>query len=211
MATLKRFYIYIVLLVAFFIVSIFLENGLLKTMYSKIPGEFDGYDVSSGKYFSVEIASGKACNVNGYIQFDLYNTTGKYVEKCYAKVELYNTRNLLADTEYLEILDMESGSSRKYNIKFQANHIQKYRITIVSEAPDTTNKVNILGWDVDLTNVFGYDLSNTKIFGMKLTDVLKLSNAKSTATGFLAWIKFVLMGVPAWAYAFAWLFYVGLL
>ena len=62
-----------------------------KTMYSKIPGEFDGYDVSSGKYFSVENASGKACNVNGYIQFDLYNTTGKYVEKCYAKVELYNT------------------------------------------------------------------------------------------------------------------------
>lgn len=90
MDRMKTLLTYVVLIIAFFIVSILLENGLLFTMYSKIDGELNGYYQSSNGKLDFQNISAKACNINGYISFDLINKTEKFIDKCFLKIDLYN-------------------------------------------------------------------------------------------------------------------------
>lgn len=213
MDRMKTFLIYALVIIGFFALSLLLENGLLFAMYSKINGEFDGYYSRTDANFSMENMSAKSCNVNGYMSFDLINATGVFINKCYLKIELYNERNLLADTEYVEIANMKPNAQKHFDIKFKANNIKKYHISIETTLPDKTNIINILGWEVDLSNVFGLgiDLTNVTIFGTKLTDIFNWSNIKSTGRNFWNWSVFIVKSVPAWAYGIGWLFIVGLL
>lgn len=103
----KTFLIYVLLIIGFFAVSIVLENGFLLAMYTSISGEFDTYYAKTNSQFNVKNASATACNVNGYLSFDLINTTGNFVDECYLKVNLYNERQLLADTEYIKVVGMQ--------------------------------------------------------------------------------------------------------
>lgn len=205
MDRMKTFLTYVLLIIGFFALSVLLENGLLMAMYSKISGEFNGYYTATNSDFSIKNVSAKACNVNGYMSFDLLNTTGNFIEKCYLKIDLYNEQNLLADTEYVELLGIESGDSKTFNIKFKANNIEKFKISIVENTPDKTNIINILGWEIDLTNVFGLgiDLTNVTIFGTKLTDLFTWENIKTTGHNFWDWLVMIATGVPGWAYFFA--------
>lgn len=213
MDRMKTFLTYALLIIAFFVVSVLLENGLLLAMYSKIDGELNGYYEQNTGKMSFENISAKACNVNGYINFDLINTTGAIVDKAYLKVELYNQVDLLSDTEYVEIRNMAQGENKNYNLKFKANNIEHFKVSIIKELPDKTNIINVLGWEIDLTNVFGLgiDLSNVTIFGTKLTDIFNWSNIKSTGYNFWSWFVHFVTNIPWWGYFGGWLFCVGLL
>ena len=143
----------------------------------------------------------------------MINSTGSFVDQCYLKIDLYNGRDLLAHTEYIEVRGMQDNAVKPFNIKFKANHIEKVVISIVENTPDKTNIINILGWEIDLTNVFGLgiDLSNITIFGTKLTDIFTWDNIKSTGYNFGTWFINFVTGIPLWAYGFGWLVVVGLL
>ena len=198
----KTFFIYALLIIGFFAVSLILENGLLMAMYAPISGEFDGYYAQTNSRFNLKNAIATACNVNGYLSFDLINTTGGFVDQCYLKVDLYNERALLADTEYIKIVGMQAGDTKPIHIKFTANHIEKFNLSIVQNTPDKTNIINILGWEIDLTNVFGLgiDLSHVTIFGTKLTDLFTWNNVVSTGQSFWEWLMITIKRVPGWAY-----------
>ena len=107
MDRMKTFLKYVLWIIGFFVISLLLENGLLMAMYTPISGEFHDYYSTTGKKFSIENGKAKACNVNGYVSFDLINTTEKFVDKCYVKIDLYNDQNLLADTEYFKVQGMQ--------------------------------------------------------------------------------------------------------
>lgn len=224
MDRMKTFFTYAILFVAFFAVSLFLENGLVSTMYSKLSGQMDmsysDSNLNSNGNFSIENISARASNLNGYISFDLINTTGNYIEKCYLKIDLYNSRDLLASTKYVEILSLQPNESRRINVKFKANNIERFNVSIVQEMPDKSNIIDILGWEIDLSNVFGLgiDLTNVSIFGYQLKDLFDWSNwneMKTRGIGFFSWLwnwfKITASGVPLWGYFFGWLFIVGLL
>lgn len=203
MDRMKTFLTYALLIVGFFALSILLENGLLMAMYKNISGSFNGDYQGTGTRFSIQNVSAEACNVNGYISFDLINTTGKFIDKCYAKIDLYNEQKLLADTKYIEISNVHPDYKQRFNIKFKANNIEKFAISIQSNLPDKTNIINVFGWEIDLTNVFGLgiDLSNLTIFGVKLTDLFSWDNAKTTLGRFGNWSIAFLESVPWWGYA----------
>jgi hypothetical protein len=213
MKRMKTFLTYVLLVIGFFALSIILENALLLSMYSKISGEFDGYYSKTNSKFGIHNVDSKSCSVNGYINFDLINSTGKYIENEYLKVELYNKQNLLADTEYFIISNMQPWESKTFKIKFTANNIKYFKMSIVSEVPDKSNIVNILGWDVDLTNVFGLgiDLSNLTIFGKNIKDIINWVNIKTTGRGIWIWFLSIASGIPRWAYLIGWMFIVGIL
>lgn len=213
MNRMKTFFTYVLLIIGFFAVSMILENGLLMAMYANISGEFDGYYAPTRSEFSIQNAKAKACNVNGYMSFDLINTTGNFIDTCFMKIDLYNEQNLLADTEYVELKGLQPNDVKSFSIKFKANHIEKFYISIVENTPDKTNILNILGWEIDLTNVFGLgiDLSNVTIFGTKLTDLFNWRNIKQTGHNFWTWFICLASGIPLWGYGLGWLFIVGLL
>ena len=203
MDRMKTFLTYVLLIIVFFIVSVLLENGLLLAMYSDISVEFYGNYL--GNKFGIENISAKASNVNGYLDFDLTNPGQNFIGKCYLKVDLYNEQDLLADTEYIEVKEMKPGENKNFQIKFKANNIEKFSISVVENTPDKTNIINILGWEIDLTNVFGLgiDLSNVTIFGTKLTDIFTWNNIIKTRNSFWAWLISIVQSVPGWAYFLA--------
>ena len=209
----KTFLTYVLLIIGFLIGSMFLEDALLKAMYTEIPGEFNGYYTPTNGRFRIENANAKACRINGYISLDLLNTTGTFIDQCYMKIDLFNAQDLLAHTEYIEIKGMQPEDKKTLNLKFKANNIEKLTISMVENPPDKTNIINILGWEIDLTNVFGLgiDLSNVTIFGTKLTDIFTWSNIKVTGYRFGTWFIELAESIPLWGYGMGWLFVVGLL
>lgn len=108
MDRMKTFLTYVLLIIGFFAISVLLENGLLMAMYTPISGEFDGYYQATDSRFSIKNTLATACNVNGYLNFDLINTTGSFIDQCYLKIDLYNEQKLLADTEYIRMVGMQA-------------------------------------------------------------------------------------------------------
>lgn len=195
MKRMKTFLTYLLLLLGFFVVSLILEDGLLMKMYANITGNTNGtYGVSSG--FQIEMVDSRATNVNGYLRFKIKNTTGHFIEKCYVKIDLYSKQNLLAATKYFEINDFEANEEKKFELKFKANEISRYEITMTEEAPDKSNILNLFGWEVDMSDVFGMDLTN--IFGP--IDVQKI---KENGISLWNWMKLLVSSVPTWAYVIA--------
>lgn len=205
MDRMKTFLIYALAIIGFFALSLLLENGLLSAMYSKIQGEFEGGNTSLNHLFAMENREAKACNINGYMSFDLTNLSERFIHQCFLKIDLYNERELLADTDYVEVLDMEPGETRHFKVKFKANNIERYQIAVVPTAPDRSNIIDILGWEVDLSNVFGLgiDLTNISIFGTKLGDIFTVENMKTAGSNAWNWITIFLGSIPWWGYAIA--------
>lgn len=225
MKRMKTFLIYALIFVGFFAYSMFLENGLLMAMYKDISGNSSGAFEGSDNAFGIENLSAQATNVNGNIQFDLVNNSGMPVEEGYLKVDLYNSQMQNAGTQYIPISGLKENESKPYNVKFKANNIKGYNISVVKELPDKTNIIDVLGWEIDLSNVFGLgiDLTNLSIFGNKLTDLL--SNAGLTGNGVKGaansimnlfksfWLRFSITaaGVPPWAYLIGMMYITGVL
>ena len=192
----RTFLIYALLLVGFIFLSYVLENGLIDNMYGVMTGE-----TSSGSYdMNIEDINGRASNVNGYLRFKLKNTSENLIDRCYAQVDLYSKQVLLASTKYIEFLNMKPDEERDCQIKFKANEIESYQVSIVSELPDKSNIISILGWEFDVTNVFGMDFSNVKIFGKSLTDIFGWNNIQTVGSSAWSWIKLTLTSVPWWGY-----------
>lgn len=200
MSTMKNFLKYLLLLVGFFILSMFLENGLINNMYATINGESNGTLVTSGESLAsdldVTVESAKASNVNGSLKVKITNTSGHFIEKCCAKVELFSKQNLLVATKYIDINNFEVNESRYYEIKFQAKEVARYAISLIESAPDKSNIIDILGWEIDLSNVFGMDLT-------KLKDLFSVEGMKSGLSSAWQFAVNVANSVPLWAWLIA--------
>ena len=225
MKRMKTFLIYALILIGFFAFSLLLENGLLMSMYKNISGNTNGSYEGVDNEFGIENVTAQATNINGNIQFDLVNNSGKKVEEGYLKIDLYNSQSQNALTQYIPIKELKENESKTYRLKFKANNIEDYDISVVKDIPDKTNILDIMGWEIDLSNVFGLgiDLTNLSIFGNKLPDLLSKVGltgngikgiAKNTSEYFRnLMLRFSLTaaGVPPWAYLVAMMYITGVL
>lgn len=196
MSTMSNFRNYALWIIGFFIISVILENALIADMYKPIGGSANGNVVFSGQVntdLEVTVEDARATNLNGYLLINVKNTTGKYIEKCCAKIELFTDRGILASTKYVDISNFEANESRKFKITFKGSEIGGYAVTLLEDAPDKSYILDLFGWEIDLRDVFGMDL----------TSVLDPNKIKETGIGMWNWSIRFLKTVPAWAYAIA--------
>ena len=195
MARMRTFLIYALLIIGFILLSTILENGLVDNMYETMTGS-----TNKGIYSNVDVEniSGRASSVNGYMSFKLKNNSDNKLN-CYAKIDLYNKQGLNCATKYVPI-DLNSNSEKDYQVNFKGSNIISYSVDIVQTAPDKTNIINVLGWEIDLTNVLGMDLSNATLFGVKLSKIFTVDNAKTAGSNAMAFIRMTLASVPWWGY-----------
>ena len=148
----KELNTYVFLLVGFFILSIILENGLIAAMYAPISGlASNSYTNADG--LEVTVVDARATRVNGYMKVKVKNTTGRDIDRCYAKMNLYNKYGLVA-TEYVEIQDFKNGEEKVFDVKFNAQEVERYEVELVETAPEESHILDIFGWKIDLTNFF---------------------------------------------------------
>ena len=151
MERMRTFLLYALGILGFMFLSYVLENGLIENMYVKMAG-----NIETSESISVEDVSGKASNVNGFMNFKLTNENVN-AEDFFVKIDLISKQGLPAATKYVQITDLPVGQSKNYQVKFKGSEIREYKVSVVDEAPDMSNIINILGWEIDLSDVFGLD------------------------------------------------------
>lgn len=196
MSTIKNFRNYALWLIGFFIISVILENALIADMYKPMAGTANGNVIFTGKAnanLEVTVEDARATNMNGYLVINIKNTTGKYIEKCCAKIELFTERSVLASTKYVDISKFEANETRQFKIKFKGQDIASYSVSLIEDAPDKSYILDFFGWEIDLRNVLGMDL----------TSVINLNNLKETGLNMWGVTINFMKTIPTWAYMIA--------
>lgn len=201
MKRLKTFLTYLILIVAFFVVSRFLETGLIRTMYKDLTGivvedfTYNGQDI----YLDIDVNEAKATNVNGYVDLTVINNANIDIDEAYLKVELTSKSDVLAITKYMDVQDLKDGESRNYRLNFEGKYIKEYRISAENEYPDKEYIISIFGYEINTTNIFGFDFS-------------EYINAESISSfGRSIWHSFTVTveNIPWWGWFMAWLIIAG--
>ncbi len=196
MERMRTFLLYALGIVGFIFLSYILEDGLIIGTYKQIS---EVSNPVSSDSINISDVSGRASYVSGYMDFKLTNTSNKSPSE-YVKIELFSKQGLQAATKYVQIEDLDPGNTKEYQVKFKANDIKGYRLSIVNQAPDKSNILNLFGFEIDLTNVFGMDLSNATIFGVKLSEIFNFDNLKTAGGNAWSWTVNFLGSIPWWGY-----------
>lgn len=202
MARMRTFFLYALAIVLFIFISEVLEDGLVMGMYKKMNGQI----VPSSAYnVAIEDADGRATNVNGYLTFKVKNNSSSSTDLGNLKIDLYSRRGLHAMTKYVDITDIEPGSTKEYQVKFKGKEIGGYKVSILTddELPDRSNIISIFGYDIDLTDFFGLDLTNITVLGKRLSDYIDVDYIKGSGRNIWTWFVDICNSVPWWGYAIA--------
>ena len=197
----KKFVTYLLLIIAFFILSNFLETGLIRNMYKDINGTVNGdftYNNQS-TYLEIVVNEAKSTRVNGYLDMTITNKSSIDIEEAYLKVELYSKSDVLSITKYMDIKDLKIGESRNYKLNFEGKYIETYKVTAENEFPDKDNIIYFFGYEINTTDIFGFDLS-------------EYINAESISSfGKSVWNSFTITvkNIPWWGWFLAWMIVAG--
>ena len=196
MSTMSNFRNYALWIIGFFIISVILENALVLDMYKPMAGTANGainFSGNSSSNLAVTVGEAKATNMNGYVDINVKNTSGRDIDKCCVKLDLYTTRGNLAATKYIDVSNFTMDETRTFRVKFSGSEIASYNVSLVEDSPDKTYYVDLFGWEIDLSNVFGMDF----------TRIIDVQNIKETGVNIWSLTLGFLKSVPTWAYIVA--------
>jgi len=136
MDKLKKYFIYILLLVGFFILSNFLINVGLNSTYKKITRKEDNLS-------QVVIYQEEATFVNGRIKGIVSNTST--INDKYIKFDFYSERNVKLGSKYIEV-DKTKGDM-PIEIYFKLRDVSYYTIATVNEK-DKSGEIDLIPKDL---------------------------------------------------------------
>lgn len=136
MDKLKKYFIYILLLVGFFILSNFLINVGLNSTYKKIIRKEDNLS-------QVVIYQEEATFVNGRIKGIVSNTST--INDKYIKFDFYSERNVKLGSKYIEI--DKTKVDMPIEIYFKLRDVSYYTITTVNEK-DKAGEIDLIPKDL---------------------------------------------------------------
>ncbi len=123
MSTPQKIITWILILVGVWVLSDFLINVGLNSIYKDIQRE--------DKNSQIIVYQADATYVNGRIRGlikDTDKTQGKYL-----KIELYSKRDVLVGKGYIEIQDLQKEESQPFELLFRAKDVASYKIEPVKE------------------------------------------------------------------------------
>ena len=137
MSRLKTFFIYALVIAAFWFLSDFLIyigiNGTYKPIETRVVSELPNINVSESK----------ATYVNGYLKGNIYNNSDEIISKKYLKIDLYSQRDVLLGTKYVKIENLEPKKTQDFEMWFKYTDVEYCVITIVDTAEDASEKAFI--------------------------------------------------------------------
>lgn len=203
MERLKTFLTYALILIAFFLVSVTLEKGLIKDMYYDMTGTvnsiLEGYK-GQNIDLNITVEEAKSTNINGYITLNITNNSSVPIEEAYLKVDLYSKSDVHAVTKYMEINNLSAGETRNYTLRFQGSYIKRYAISAETEFPDKDY----------IFTVFGYEINTRNIFGMDLSEYINAKTLGEFASNTFHSITIFIKSIPWWGWFLAWTVVAGI-
>ena len=125
MTTYKKFFIYFLLIIAFFIFSRILIYIALNTTY-----QYKNLDIKTSMPMDVEV---KATSIDGFVKGKIFNNTGEKLENKYIKIDCYSKHDVLMGTKYIKIDNLEANEEKKFEVRFNFYKVDKATIDIIEE------------------------------------------------------------------------------
>ena len=122
MDKMKKYFLYILMIVGFALLSNFLIAVALNSNYKDMKRDQD--DVTQAVIYQAD-----ATKVNGRIRGMLNNV--KSIEQKYLKVELFTDRNISMGKKYVEI--DRTNEEMPIEILFKLNNVTHYKVSLVNE------------------------------------------------------------------------------
>ena len=153
MNSMKKYLIYVLWLIGFFIFSEFLINVGLNSTYKQIE--------RTNENDAISIYQQEATKVNGRIRGILNKSkvNGKYL-----KFDLYSKRNVLVGQKYIEINQDEDTPNQNFELLFKANEVASYKVDIVNEKEQIEHELEIIPKDWNKSEIFVMTLLSYMIF-----------------------------------------------
>lgn len=133
MSQVKKILKYIILLIALYFFSKFLIYIGLNATYKDIKVEGDVPN-------QIQVEYAQATKVNGRILGKISNSeediNGKYI-----KADIYNSKNELLGTKYLELSEINKEETKKFAVFFKKDSVDHCEISIVDEKDKNTEKL----------------------------------------------------------------------
>lgn len=127
MKRLKKFLMYLIIGIIFYIWSDIMIYLNLNSVYDRISRK--DFDVPQ-----VSVNDAKATLVNGYVEGSVKNIGDADLNGKYLKVDFYSSRNNVIGTKYIEIEGVKDNRSMDFEVHFKLQDIESYDISIVDEA-----------------------------------------------------------------------------
>lgn len=144
MKKMKTFFIYALIIAAFWIFSdivMYLTiNGTYKSKEAKIY-------VSSPE---ITITENKATYVNGVVKGNIKNNTDEIIDDEYLKIDMYSARDVNLGTKYVKIDNLHPNAIREFEMGYKFTDVSYVTITTV----DNVENVSLEEFKSDKANLY---------------------------------------------------------
>lgn len=125
MARMKTFFIYFLLVVAFFIFSQIMIYIAINTTF-----QHKNIEIKTTIPMEVEV---QATSINGFAKGKIINNTENEIQNKYIKIECYSKHDTLMGTKYIKIDKIGAKEEKEFEVHFNFNKVDKAVIDIVDE------------------------------------------------------------------------------
>ena len=136
MARIKTFFIYFILVIAFFIFSQIAIYVAINTTY-----EYKSVEINTIIHTEVEV---QATSINGFATGKIKNNTENKIKNKYIKIECYSKNNVLMGTKYVKIDELNANEEKEFEIRFNYNKVDKAKVYLADEVSNGDSNENML-------------------------------------------------------------------
>ncbi len=131
MGTLKKFWMYFLMFIGFFLLITLLTNLLMRDDYKDITD----YEVKSESP-AIVVTECKAAYSNGYIKGSVTNNTEKLIPLKYLQINLYDKGGVYLGSEYKELKYFNVQETISFDINYNYVNVEKVTLGFTDEIPE---------------------------------------------------------------------------
>lgn len=139
MDKMKKYFIYVILIILFAIFTEFLINVGISSTYSQME------DTSNKKLANVEIYQAESTKVNGRLKGMIKNNEENPITEKYLKFDFYSDRGVNMGSKYIEI--DRTKQEQLFEAFFKLKNVSNYKISFVNEK-DPAKEIDFIPKDL---------------------------------------------------------------
>jgi len=129
METLKKFRLYLLMFIGFFLLVTLLTNFLMRDDYKNT-----NYEIKE-EIPVIAVTESKAAYSNGYIKGSVTNNTTEIIPLKYLQINLYDKDKVYLGSEYKELKNFYPQETINFDISYSYLNIDKVELSFVNEIP----------------------------------------------------------------------------
>lgn len=126
MARVKTFFIYLLLVIAFFIFSQIMIYIAINTTY-----KYKKVEVKTTIPIEIEV---QATSINGFAKGKINNDRDENIQNQYLKIECYSKNNILMGTKNIKIDEIKPKEEKEFEVRFNFSKVDRAVIDIIDES-----------------------------------------------------------------------------